>query len=447
MVGIGLLARRHPDLVPVAQVAGPLHAHQLVAALHLAHDVGEDRRRVLHVGDDRREQVRDALVVVELDLLGVDQDHPQVVRRRAQQHRGEEGVEAHALAGAGGSGDQEVGHPGQVDVDRLAAEVQAEPRHQRAGVRRELAGDVAERDQRRLGVRHLHADGLLARDRRDDAQLLARGEGVGEVVAQRGDAADLGAGGQLQLVAGDARAADRVGDLGLDAEVPERLLQEACWCAGSAPRAGWWGRSSAAGARPRGAGTPRSARARARRGPARRPPPGPGPRRPGRAGRRVRAPRPARGPPPRRPRRGPARARRRRRRRWARGPARAACPRAPRRGRGRCRRRPRARAEGAADGRRRPIRVGGSMASSRSRSFWLLRMAVTEAVATPRPTVLEATAAPSPLRRTARPSEAPEIRTDRRDEARRRRAGPCRSRRSCCWWPSSPPRRGSRRGR
>ncbi len=62
-------------------------------------------------------------------------------------------------------------------------------------------------------------------------------------------------------------------------------------------------------------------------------------------------------------------------------------------------------------GGRRPRRVGGSIASRRSRIFWLLRMAVTEAVATPRPTLLEATAAPSPPRRTARPSEAPEIST------------------------------------
>ena len=50
------------------------------------------------------------------------------------------------------------------------------------------------------------------------------------------------------------------------------------------------------------------------------------------------------------------------------------------------------------------------MASSRSRSDWLLRIAVTVAVATPLPTVREATAAPWPPRRTRWPRDAPEIR-------------------------------------
>ena len=73
------------------------------------------------------------------------------------------------------------------------------------------------------------------------------------------------------------------------------------------------------------------------------------------------------------------------------------------------------------------------MASMRSRSFWPPRMAVTEAVATPRPTLFEATAAVSLPRRRTRPSEAPEIRTTaairptattrRRAEAADRRAG------------------------
>ena len=71
-------------------------------------------------------------------------------------------------------------------------------------------------------VGHLDADGLLAGDRGEDADL-GGGEGVGQVVAQLGHAAHLDAGGELQLVPGDARAAHHPHHPRLDAEVGERL--------------------------------------------------------------------------------------------------------------------------------------------------------------------------------------------------------------------------------
>ena len=73
-----------------------------------------------------------------------------------------------------------------------------------------------------LEVRHLDADGLLARDRREDPDL-GRGQRVGEVVLERGDLANLRSGCKLQLVAGDARARDLAADGRVDAEVGQRL--------------------------------------------------------------------------------------------------------------------------------------------------------------------------------------------------------------------------------
>ena len=52
--------------------------------------------------------------MVQLDLLGVDQDHPHLLRRRPQEDRGEHRVDAARLARAGGAGDQQVRHPRQV---------------------------------------------------------------------------------------------------------------------------------------------------------------------------------------------------------------------------------------------------------------------------------------------------------------------------------------------
>ena len=76
----------------------------------------------------------------------------------------------------------------------------------------------------RLRVRDLDADGPLAGDRGEDADV-GRGQRVGEVVLELGDLADLGPGRELQLVAADVRAGDGADQLRLDPEVAERLEQ------------------------------------------------------------------------------------------------------------------------------------------------------------------------------------------------------------------------------
>ena len=125
--GSGVLAARAERAVRLRQVAGADDRQPLVAALHLRDDVREHRRGLLRARDDRRQQVRDRLVVAELDPLRVDQDHPHLVRRRAQQDRGQDRVDAARLARAGRAGDQEVRHPRQVGPDGVAGDVLAEP--------------------------------------------------------------------------------------------------------------------------------------------------------------------------------------------------------------------------------------------------------------------------------------------------------------------------------
>ena len=71
---------------------------------------------------------------------------------------------------------------------------------------------------------NLDADGLLAGDRREDADV-GRGERVGEVVLELGDLADLRARRELQLVAAHVRTGDRADQLRLDLEVAEHLEQ------------------------------------------------------------------------------------------------------------------------------------------------------------------------------------------------------------------------------
>ena len=102
-----------------------------------------------------------------------------------------------------------------------------------------VAVDVAERDQVRGEVRHLDADGLLAGDRGEDADLGGR-ERVAEVVLELRDLRHLGARRELELVARDARAGDLADDRRLDAEVreagDERLARRAALARRSGPR-------------------------------------------------------------------------------------------------------------------------------------------------------------------------------------------------------------------
>jgi hypothetical protein len=69
---------------------------------------------VAQVDHHLREQVGEAVVLAELDHLRVDQDHADLVGCRAHQDRGDDRVDAGRLARAGGPGDEDVGHAGQV---------------------------------------------------------------------------------------------------------------------------------------------------------------------------------------------------------------------------------------------------------------------------------------------------------------------------------------------
>ena len=220
--GSARLAAAGADAVELGQAARARERHHPVALLHLAHEVLERRRRLARRGDDRREQVRDGLVVVELDLLGVDQHHPDLVRRGAQEDRREHRVHAARLARAGRAGHEQVRHLREVRADRPARDVLAEPHRQRRPVRRRVLEDVAEVDDPPARVGDLDADRLLARDRREDADV-GGGERVREVVLELGDLRDLDAGREAQLVAGDVRARDHPDHPRLHAEVPERL--------------------------------------------------------------------------------------------------------------------------------------------------------------------------------------------------------------------------------
>ncbi len=165
------------DLAVVArQVADAESGHQGVAALHLRDAPAQRVRGLLHVGDDRREEMRDTFVDRELEHLRVDHDQPDVLGRglvqEAQHHR----VQAHGLTGARGASDQEVRHAREVRHDRRTADVLAKRERERRlqlviGLRLD---DLAERDRFARFVRNLEAHVRLAGNDLDDAHADGR---------------------------------------------------------------------------------------------------------------------------------------------------------------------------------------------------------------------------------------------------------------------------------
>ena len=213
------------EVVIADQIAHLMVREQLVAAFHLTDRPVERTGGLFRVGNDRNQQVRNAVVVAQLDHLRVHHDEADLLRRGLVQQRNQHGVDAHRLTGAGGAGNQHVRHLGNVTDDRLAGDVLANSKGQAAFRIRERrrADTLADKDGIDRLVRHLDADRNLIRDRRDTH--VRRAERQRNVIRQCGDARDFDAARDGQLKAGDRRSADDADDLCLDVERVERIEQ------------------------------------------------------------------------------------------------------------------------------------------------------------------------------------------------------------------------------
>ena len=171
--------------------------------------------------------VRDFPVLGQFRHLRIDQDHLALVGPTRHQDARDDRVQAHRLAGAGRSRDEQVRQLRQVLHQRPTLRVFPEQERQLA--LGELAGgaqvEFLEPDRDPRLVRHLDADGVLARNRCDDAD--ARHLHVqGEIVGQDRDLADAHAGFERDLVLRDDRARVDADHLHAQIEVEKRLLEK-----------------------------------------------------------------------------------------------------------------------------------------------------------------------------------------------------------------------------
>ena len=128
----GLLGVAH-FLVVAGEVAHADCRQQLVAPLHFAHAPVERAGGLLHVGDHRRQQVRDPFVDRQLEHLGVDHDHAHGGRIGLVHQRQDHGVDADRLARTGGARHQQVRHLAEIRHHRVAGDVLAQRDGERAG--------------------------------------------------------------------------------------------------------------------------------------------------------------------------------------------------------------------------------------------------------------------------------------------------------------------------
>ena len=200
----------------------------LVALHHLIDRPLQRARGLFRVGDDRNEQMRDAVVGRKLDHLRVDHDKAHLFGRRLIEHRDDERVRADRLTGARRTGNEHVRQLRDVADDVPAADVLTNGKGRGGGVLRKLARFKyrADIDGRNELVRHLDADdGDLVGNGGDAHAACA--ERKGNIVLQVGDLRELHALAEREFVARDRRAAHHIARLSVHAEARERLRQAA----------------------------------------------------------------------------------------------------------------------------------------------------------------------------------------------------------------------------
>ena len=126
---LGLLLRQ--GLVFRARIEGGDVAdadfgENLVALFHLVDDPAQREDDLLRIGDHGHDEVRQGVVLLQLDDFRIDHHEPELVRREAVQERGDDGIDADRLARARAAGDEQVRHLRQVGDDGMAVNVLAQ---------------------------------------------------------------------------------------------------------------------------------------------------------------------------------------------------------------------------------------------------------------------------------------------------------------------------------
>ena len=180
----------------------------------------------MRIGDDRRQQMRNAVVNRQLQHLRIDHQQAAVVGRMTIKQRQHHCVDADRLARTRRSRDEQMRHAREIGDHRLAANGFAKPDRQRQRVGFERIGfeDLAQQN------------GFAPRVRQFEPDRIASGNHGGaharethrtrDVFRKPDDARRLRSARRLELVQRHDRARPNILDLAFDAEVGEHVFQQ-----------------------------------------------------------------------------------------------------------------------------------------------------------------------------------------------------------------------------
>ena len=165
------------------------------------------------------------LVETQFQALGIHHDELYFFRCGLVEDGEDHGIDPHALAGAGLSGNEQMRHLDQIGNHDFPDDVLAQGDGQPRGGLLEFGGPdhLAQQNLLPIGVGDFDSDCRFSRQSVDAHRLCL--EGQTQVVHQVGDAAVLDSGFRLEFVGGDDRAGMNVQNLPVNAELPALLGQ------------------------------------------------------------------------------------------------------------------------------------------------------------------------------------------------------------------------------
>ena len=201
-------------------------AHQLIPAEHFRHGPLQRACRLLRVGDHGDEQMGNAIVNAQLYHFGVYHDELDILGPGLVQKADDNGIHAHGFTGAGGTGNEHVGHFGDIAHNAVACNILA---HGEGGLplgtgKLRRIDDLPQGNGGDGTVGHLNAhngdfpgDGGNAHTGSAQAQCNIIGTG--------GELAQPHTLIQLHLVPGNAGATGDVDNMGIDVEACQGFVQ------------------------------------------------------------------------------------------------------------------------------------------------------------------------------------------------------------------------------
>ena len=194
----------------------------LQATLHLGHGPLQSARGLLGLGHHGHIEMRQAVIARKLDALGVDHNQANVLGKGAHEQGRDDGVDHDRLTGARGTGDQQVGHLGEVGDDRRPLGIAADGELERTALH--IGQHVAQVDVLTLAVGNLDTHQRGAGNRRKDTHRLGS-ERKRDIVLEARDLTHALALTGLQLKGRDRWAGNPADDASATAKLQQGGLQ------------------------------------------------------------------------------------------------------------------------------------------------------------------------------------------------------------------------------